>query len=50
MEEKPKDDRFPDIAVVLNPGVTMKLNRNCEVILLPLKGESKQNKKFIVKE
>ena len=48
MEEQPKDDRYPDIAVILEKNVTMKLNKNCEVILLPIKGEMKKFKEFIV--
>lgn len=50
MEEQPKDDRYPDIAVILKKNMTMKLNKNCEVILLPIKGEMKQFKEFIIRD
>jgi hypothetical protein len=44
-----KENTYPDIGVILNAGVTMKLNRNCEVIHIHLKGEEKRKKKFIIK-
>jgi hypothetical protein len=48
MEEQPQDGRYPDITVILEKNVTMKLNRNCEVILLPIKGEMRKFKEFII--
>jgi hypothetical protein len=44
-----KENTYPDIGVILNAGVTMKLNKNCEVIHIHLKGEEKRKKKFIIK-
>jgi hypothetical protein len=42
-------DRKDDIAVILKPGDTCKLNRNCEVIHIHLADEDNHKKKFIVK-
>ncbi len=44
-----RENTYPDIGVIINAGVTMKLNKNCEVIHIHLKGEEKRKKKFIIK-
>ncbi len=46
---EPKENSYPDIAAVINKGVSMKLNRNCEVIHVHLKGEEKRRKKFYIR-
>jgi hypothetical protein len=48
--DKPKQDTFPNMAVILKPGSTMRLNRNCEVKHIHLEGEEKHAKQFIVIE
>ena len=48
--DKPTKDAFPNIAVILKPGKTMRLNRNCEVKHIHLQGEEKRAKEFIVME
>jgi hypothetical protein len=43
------EERKDDIGVILEPGDTCKLNRNCEVIHIHITGEEKHKKNFIVK-
>lgn len=42
------EERKDDLGVILESGDTCKLNRNCEVIHIHIKGEEKHKKKFIV--
>ena len=48
--DKPTGDSFPNMAVILKPGHSMRLNRNCEVRHVHLKGEVKHAKEFVVLE
>lgn len=48
--DKPTKDVYPNMAVVLKPGKTMRLNRNCEVKHIHLQGEEKHSKEFIIIE
>ncbi len=48
--DKPTGDAFPNLAVILKPGDSMRLNRNCEVRHVHLEGEVKHAKEFVVIE
>ena len=47
--EETKKNTYPDIIVALKSGETMRLNKNCEVILVQSKSEKKKIKEFVVK-
>jgi len=50
MLEEESRHRYPDMAVILKPGTSMRLNRNCEVWHIHIRGEIKQPKNFVIVE
>jgi len=45
-----KEAEYPNFAIILKPGVSMRINKKCVVTHVHIKGENKRRKKFTLEK